>query len=106
LAQDWIVFKLADDATGSGELSSEVVSRLKPPFDALLSEAKKVLGGERVPVSASPNGVRLSGATVEEVSKVAEALEAKLEASVGIAQVSTNEWWDRQDFEVSRAPLG
>ncbi len=106
MAQDWIVFKLADDASGSGELSSEVVARLKAPFDPLIAEAKKALGGGSAAVTASANGVRLADASVDEVRRVAEAIEAKLGASVGIAQVSTNEWWDRQDFEVTRAPLG
>lgn len=104
---DWLIFKLAEDASGRGELEDSVAVFLDPPFDALVAEAKRALrGAPGVNVSATEAGVRLEGKpSLANVEAVAVALETKL-GPVGICQVSTNEWWDLQDFRITRKPAG
>jgi hypothetical protein len=104
---DWLIFKLAEDASGRGELDESVSVYLDAPFDRPEKAAKTALAGAAgVTISASEAGIRLSGSpTIAHVQKVAEAVE-KVLGPVGICEIKNNEWWDRDDFKRTRAPLG
>ncbi len=99
MAEDWLIFRLKDGASGNGELGDAVMAPLGKKQRA---EAEKLAGPD---ATVSEVGVRVSGASMDALQALAEKLEAKL-GPIGIAQVRTTEWWDRADFAITRAPLG
>jgi len=102
---DWLVFKLAEGKWGRGDaLDSSVVAEMGKDRGAAEAAAKKALGTSKskAQVSSDEVGVRVADASPAEVVKIAEAVE-KAVGGVGISRMSTNEWWDRDEFTSSGA---
>lgn len=103
---DWLVFKLKKDASGGGELDDTALEYLKGDTAKIRSAAQNAIKGVKLELSVGETGVRISDATAAQAAQVARAVEKSMGGRVGVAQVSTNEWWERDDFERVRVPLG
>src|SRR5262249_53437479 len=102
---DWLIFKLAEGASGGGELDASVLASLDGLVGAAERAARKALHGAKIELSTGETGVRLADPTMDALQHAAAAVEKVVEP-VGIAHVATNESWDRSDFARVRAPLG
>jgi hypothetical protein len=103
--QDWLIFKMAEGASGGGELDEASVEYLAGDTAKIRGAAAHAIKGVKLEISVGETGVRVSDASAEQAAQVARAVEPLL-GRVGVAQVSTNEWWERDDFERVRVPLG
>jgi hypothetical protein len=103
---DWLVFKLKEGASGGGELDESALDYLQGDTARIRSAAQNAIKGVKLELSVGETGVRISEATASQAAQVARAVEKSMGGRVGVAQVSTNEWWERDDFESVRVPIG
>ena len=103
---DWLIFKLKEGAQAGTELDESALHYLDKKSSAAAEKAARgALGKAKVELTAGETGVRLADPDMAQLQSVAQAVE-KVVGPVGIAEVKTNEWWDRDQFAKVRAPIG